>query len=452
MNKITILGAGPAGLTAGYIFAKRGADVSIFEGAESVGGLTRTTLYKGYRFDLGGHRFYTENDEIMSLVRELIGDDLLLVRGVNKIYMAGKLLNYPITFFNTISSMGFIKLSFMLFDYLSSRMRDMASPSPELSLDDWLIKRFGKYASKVFFTDYAEKIWGASSDRLSPRLAAERIQISLKDALKNMIVRSWKKPQTLIEWFYYPRLGFGRICERLAEEIGYSSIELSSRVAGLFHSDCKIKSMLVKGSEREREVECENVISTIPITGLLSMLSPKPDERILDIARNLKFRGLVIVFLIIKKDEVLKGMSEVYFPEKNIPFGRIHEPKKWSMDMVRDGTTSLVVEYFCSQGDSIWEKKDEDLKDMTVKELSKIGLIEESEVSDYKIVKAGRAYPVYDLDFEDNLKVLTDYLSKFENLQLTGRGGEFKYTTTAEHMEAAIKLAEDLVRTQSSAA
>jgi len=141
-------------------------------------------------------------------------------------------------------------------------------------------------------------------------------------------------------------------------------------------------------------------------------------------------------------------MSEVYFPEKDIPFGRIHEPKKWSKDMVKNGNSSLVVEYSCDYGDNIWEMRDESLKDMTVKELVKIGLIEESEILDYKIVKAGRAYPVYDLEFEGNLKVLIDYLSKFENLQLIGRGGEFKYTTTAEHMEAAIKLAEDLVRTQ----
>jgi len=448
MDKVTILGAGPAGLTAGYILAKHGVDVSVFEGAEFVGGLTRTTMYKGYRFDLGGHRFYTENNEIMSLVKELMKDEFILVKGVSKIYIDGKLLNYPITFFNTISSVGFKKLSYMLSDYLTAKMKDMASPNSNRSLSDWLIKRFGRYASKVFFTDFAEKTWGISSDKLSLHLADERIMFSLKDAIKNILIRTWKKPQTLIEWFYYPRLGYGRICERLAEETGHSSIELSSKVIRLSHSDGKIKSIVIKRSEGEKEIGCQNVISSIPITGLVSMLSPKPDDEVLVAARNLKFRALIIVFLVIKRDMVLKDMSEVYFPEKDIPFGRIHEPKKWSKDMVKNGNSSLVVEYSCDYGDNIWEMRDESLKDMTVKELVKIGLIEESEILDYKIVKAGRAYPVYDLEFEGNLKVLIDYLSKFENLQLIGRGGEFKYTTTAEHMEAAIKLAEDLVRTQ----
>jgi len=445
MKNVAILGAGISGLTAGYVLTKHGRAVTIFEAEDSVGGASKTLSYNGFRFDLGGHRFYTKKEEINSFVKEIMGDELMEVSRVSKIYLDGKMFNYPLTPSNAFFHMGLLKIFQILGDYFFFKMRNKIALRPDLTYKDWVTNRFGKILAQIFFIDYAEKVWGIPSDKLSADFANQRIKsLSLLKAIKNAFNRSSEKPSTLIHHFYYPKLGFGRIAHKLAEKTGYRSIKRNSYVEGLNHSHGRIESVTVRIDQSTQEFLFEDVISTLPITHLVNALNPKPEREILAAAECLMFRNVVIVFLAINREHVTK-YSWMYFPGKDIAFSRLHEPKNWSQYMVQGVKTSLVVEYFCSEGDGFWEGNDEELKDLTVEQLVRLGLIEKYDLIDYKVVRLGYAYPIYDLDYRSHLKVLIDYLAKFENLQLIGRSGVFRYAGSDHYIDMGIKAAKNLL-------
>jgi len=446
MSNIAILGAGISGLTAGYVLTRNGRPVTIFEAEGLVGGASRTVSYNGFRFDLGGHRFYSKKEEINAFIKELMGDELIEVRRISKIWLDGKMFNYPLTLSNAFFYMGPLKTIRILGDYISVKVSNrVTSSKSDLTYKDWVVNRFGRILAKLFFIDYSEKVWGISCDRLSADFANQRIRsLSLLKAIKSTLIRSSERPSSLIHRFLYPKLGIGRITDRLAEEVGYRSIRLNSKVIGLNHSDDRIESVTVKSGRSTRDFSCEDVISTVPITLLVKMLNPKPGREVLAAVEHLRFRNIVIVFLIIDREQVTQD-TWMYFPGKDVPFCRLHEPKNWSPDMVQEGKTSLVVEYFCSEGDEVWEGDDGDLRDLTVEHLARLGLIDKHDLIDYKVVRLGYAYPIYDLDYRAHLEVIMGYLSKFENLQLIGRNGVFRYTSSDHYIDMGIKAAKNLL-------
>jgi protoporphyrinogen oxidase len=445
MRKTAVLGAGLSGLAAGYVLTKNGNPVTIFEAENSVGGASKTISFDGFRFDLGGHRFYSKKQEINSFIKKVMGEEITEVQRVSKIYLNGKMFNYPLTIFNAFFHMGASKTTRILAEYFSRQIRNKMTSISDVSYKDWVTNRFGKTLAQFFFIDYGEKVWGIPTDKLSSDFAKQRIRsLSLWGAIKNAMRRSAEKPNTLIHRFYYPKLGFGRIAERLAEEIGNRSIRLNSSVEELKHSERRIESVKFRRNQSTQEVAVEDVISSIPITSLVKVLNPKPDAEVLRAAESLLYRNLIIVFLALDRDQVT-DLTWMYFPGKDITFSRLHEPKNWSQSMAPEGKSSLVVEYFCSEGDAFWEEKDESLKDQTVFQLEKLGLIEKKDLMNYKVIRLRYAYPVYDLDYGSQLRVLMDYLSRFVNLQSVGRNGLFRYASSDHYIEMGIKAAKNLL-------
>ena len=445
MKLVAILGAGLSGLSAGYALAKGGKPPAIFEAGPEVGGASRTLTYKGFRFDLGGHRFYSKKEDINRFLRDLMGDEMIEVSRVSKICLGGKRFNYPLTPANAFFGMGPLKTLGIFADYAWSKLRNTVVPPPESTYEDWVTNRFGRILARLFFLDYAEKLWGIPCDRLSLDFANQRIKsLSLAAAIRNAFRRSSEQPATLIRRFTYPKRGFGRIAERLAEEIGPGSISLNTPVVGAVRTESRIEAIRVKGPRGVEERAVEDVISTVPITDLVRWLDPRPEDDVLAAAGGLRFRNMIFVFLVLDRDRVTTD-TWMYFPQKDIPFSRIHEPKNWSGDMAPEGKTSLVVEYFCSESDELWRRGSEDLRDLTVEHLVRLGQIEAGDVIDSTVIRLPKAYPIYDMGYKSYLKVLVAFLARFKNLQLIGRNGAFRYTSSDHYLDMGIKAAENLL-------
>ena len=445
MRRVAILGAGLSGLAAGYALARNGVAVTIFEADSEVGGASKTVTYKGFRFDLGGHRFYSKKEEINRFLGELMAGELIEVPRVSKVCLDGKMFNYPLTPSNAFFRMGPWETGLILGDYALSRLRNKLAPKTEATYRDWVVNRFGRILARKFFIEYAEKLWGIPSDRLSLDFASQRIKsLSLTAAIKNAFSPSSQHLPTLIHQFLYPRLGFGRIAERLAADIGLDSIRLNARVMGLNVSGDRVESVRVKCRDEVEDYRVDDVISTVPVTSLVKGLNPPPDDDVLSAAGRLLFRNMIFVFLAIGRSQVTPN-TWMYFPEKRIPFCRIHEPKNWSRDMSPDGRTSLVVEYFCSDADDLWKSDDEHLRNLTVDHLARLGQIAAEDVQDSLVVRWPDAYPIYEMGYQTHLHLLLKHLSRFRNLQVIGRNGAFRYTSSDHYLDMGIKAAGNVL-------
>jgi protoporphyrinogen oxidase len=438
-----VLGAGLAGLSAAYTLRKAKRRVLVVEKAPQVGGLSRTVVHRNFRFDLGGHRFFTKNAEIERLVKSLLNGELVLARRNSKIFMRGRYFDYPLKPANALLGLGVRESVKILLDYVRERLRSRGEP---VSLEDWVVANFGRELFNLFFKEYSEKVWGIGCDRVSAEWVAQRIRgLSLSVAIKDALLRfNNHKPATLIREFLYPERGIGRLAERLKEEVAPSPVLLGCRVKRIAHSDERIQSVTAQNCDSEITVEADNYISSIPLPELVGMLTPEPPEEVLRAASRLKFRDTIIVAVMVNKPRVTR-LSWIYLPEKRIPFGRIHEPNNWSEAMSPRGKTSLVAEYFCFSGEGLWNMSDEELAQLTVEHLEELGFISEHEVLDYRVVRIRHAYPLLEVGYRRHYEVIMDYLSRFENLQLIGRTGMFRYHNMDHAMETGIKAAKNLL-------
>jgi protoporphyrinogen oxidase len=438
-----VLGAGLAGLASAYTLAKAKKRVVVVEKDSQVGGLSRTVVHNGFRFDLGGHRFFTKNPEIEELVKNLLSDELVVARRSSKIFMRGKYFDYPLKPFNALLGLGMRESAKIVIDYSLERLRSRKSI---ISLEDWVVANFGRELFNIFFKEYSEKVWGISCDRISAEWVAQRIRgLSLGVALKDALLRiNHRKPATLIREFLYSAKGIGRLAERLREEVAPNPVLLGCRVKRVDHARGRILNITAQNCDSEITIEASNYISSIPITSLVKMLSPEPPEEVLQAASKLRFRDTVIVAIMVNKPRVT-SLSWIYIPEKKIPFGRIHEPNNWSEAMSPRGKTSLVTEYFCFSGEKLWNMSDEELAQVTVEHLEELGFIKEKDVIDSRVVRVRNAYPLLEVGYRRHYEMILDYLSGFENLQLVGRTGMFRYHNMDHAMETGIKAARNIL-------
>ena len=444
---VVILGGGPSGLAAGYILTEAGKNALIIEQNPSVGGLAKTMVHDGFRFDLGGHRFITDNKKLEQTVREILGDEILVVSRSSKILLNNKYYDYPIKLWNALSGIGFRTSLRIIFEYLSEQISHRLKKSPIISLEDWVVHQFGRTMFNIFFKGYSEKVWGVRCDRIAMEWVARRIQgLSLGVALKKALFHS--RPghiRTLANKFLYPTLGIGQISENLKTEIEKKNqIITSSSVVRINHADGWVENVTVKNDHGICEYEGNEFISSIPLTAIVQLLDPKPPDEVLQAASSLRFRDLVVVTVMIDREKVT-DQTWIYIPDSTVPFGRIHEPKNWSNSMAPEGKTHLVVEYFCFSGDTIWAATDGELRECTVRHLNELGFIEVDEVIDCVVLRIPKAYPLFEVDFHKHQKIIFDYLDRFNNLHLIGRGGKFEYYNTDHAMESGITIAETII-------
>lgn len=441
------MGGGLAGLSAGYVLSSADKDIVIFEGEGSTGGLARTIVRGDFRFDLGGHRFFTKNRRIEGFVKDLLGDEISEVPRSSKIYLLNKFFDYPLRPANAFFGLGPGVTFKILTDYFYERLRRGIRPQEVLSLEDWVVANFGRTMFELYFRQYSEKVWGLPCDKISAEWVSQRIKgLSLGKAIKNAFLKFSKDLPTLAERFLYPSLGIGRISERLEGYIRKkNNIFTNSIIERIVHNENKIEGIFVKNHNSYHFIRGHKFISTIPITTLITSLHPKPPEEILNSASLLRYRSLVIVAIFLNRPKVT-DQTWIYIPEKRIPFGRIHEPTNWSKRMAPDGKTLIVTEYFCNKDDEVWRSGDSLLIENTISYMEEIGFLKHTEVINGDVVRVPTAYPILDIEYKRHYSKIIEYLGRFQNLFLAGRVGMFRYYNMDSAIESGIEAAEKALK------
>jgi len=438
-----ILGGGLAGLAAGWALTQAGRRVKLIESANAVGGLARTVARDGFRFDLGGHRFFTDDARVDRFVRELLGDELVTVPRASRVYLGGKWIEYPLRPLGALAGLGARTSARILLGYAWARAARRMRPAPLASLEDWVVAHFGRPLFELYFRDYSEKVWGVGCRDISAEWMAQRVQgLSLGSAIRHALLKRGAALPTLVDRFLYPRLGIGSIAERLRAAIERSSpIATGTRVVRMRHDGRRIDSVTVRSGDEVHELRGAAFLSTIPLTQVIQALSPHAPVEVRAAAARLRYRDLVIVAVMLARERAT-DQTWIYFPGKDIPFGRLHEPTNWSAAMAPPGRTLLVAERFCFRGDAAWNAADAELIDTTVHHLEQLGFIRRYEVLDAMVLRIPAAYPLFEVGYQERSQILCDYLARFENLQLAGRGGLFRYYNMDQAIASGLAAAE----------
>jgi len=391
---------------------------------------------------VGGHRFFTKNDEIKGLWQEALGDSLLTVSRLSRIHYKGRFFNYPLSFLNALSNLGLSESLLILLSYLKSR----GNPHPEeKTFEQWVSNRFGKRLYETFFKTYTEKVWGIPCNSLGAEWAAQRIKgLSLLVAVSNALL-NLQKPKSLINEFNYPLNGPGMMWEAFQETIRAKGgqILFNTEVTGIFHENRRISHVEYALRNSRKRVPVSHVISSMPITKLVTALDPKPPESVLEAARHLRHRSFIMVGLIVD-NKALFPDQWIYIHSPDVKVGRIQNFKNWSSAMVPDPCkTSVGMEYFCDEGDELWRLTDEDLVAIASGELSRLGFCDTGDVSDGFVIRQPMAYPVYDEGYQERLMAVRAGLEEFENLQTIGRNGMHRYNNMDHSMLSGILAAQN---------
>ncbi len=441
---VAVLGAGPAGLTAAYALACRGEEGALFEADGVVGGLAKTVEFKGYRFDLGGHRFYTKLPSIQQLWEETLEEDFLVRPRLSRIYYDGRFFTYPLRARDVPTRLGLVESIRCALSYLAGQLRRGGQPE---SFEDWVSLRFGRRLYDAFFRTYTEKVWGMPGSEIRAEWAAQRIRdFSLLRAATYALRLRRDLPPTLTERFYYPRLGPGQMWEAFRRRVGEGGIDvhLNHRCTALQHTAGRVESVSVRTNGDDRTLDVDGVLSSIPLGELVLGLEPAAPPEVVVAARKLRYRSLCLVALISSEAEPFPD-NWIYLHDPGIRAGRVQNFGAWSEEMVRPGTTCLGVEYFCSVGDDLWNMPEDEAVALATEELARIGLVDPARIVDGVKVGVPKAYPVYDRDYRDAVDVIRRYLRGFENLQTFGRNGLHRYNNQDHSMWTAILAVSNLL-------
>jgi protoporphyrinogen oxidase len=439
---VLVVGAGPAGLSAAYRLAREGLEPVVLERADTVGGISRTETYEGYAFDIGGHRFFTKNEEVDRLWRQILGDHFVRVPRTSRIYYRGRFFDYPLKPLNALANLGLKESILIPLSYVRAQL--WRHPEEE-TFEQWVSNRFGERLYRTFFKTYTEKVWGIPCNEILAKWATQRIQgLSLTAAVANALFGT-RTAKSLIEEFSYPVRGPGMMWEgfRHAIESFGGQVRLRSEMTRLRLDGGRVGHVVSRDDGQEREWPAHALISSVPVSSLVAMLEPKAPEPVREAALHLAYRDFLIVVLIVDRPEVFPDQW-IYVHGPQVRVGRIQNFKNWSAAMVPDpARTSLGMEYFCNEGDEIWRMPDEELRALASSELAELGLAREDDVIDSYVVRQPKAYPVYTHGYEESLETIRTYLGTIENLQTVGRNGMHRYNNMDHSMITGMLAAEN---------
>ncbi len=441
-----VIGAGPAGLSAAYELVQHGWKPLVVEQSDLVGGISRTESYKGNRFDIGGHRFFTKVEEIEQLWRKVGGHQFRKVKRRSRIYFDGHFFPYPLQFLPTLRQLGLWRSLDIVISYLKAKITPY---KVEETFEHWTVNRFGRRLFEMFFRTYTEKVWGIPTNEIGADWAAQRIQgLSLSTAVIGALFPFKDGSiKTLIEEFDYPVLGPGLMWELFTDEVvrGGGEVRKNIGVTRLDHDGRRVTAVQLQGSSGAETLTPDQVISTMPLRTLIQSLNPAPPPAVLEAASNLQYRDFIIVVLMVDHPAVFND-NWLYIHAPEVKVGRIQNFKNWSMDMVADPSgTTLGMEYFCSLGDSLWSMTDEELIALATKELGQLQFVPGLKVEDATVIRQPKAYPVYDRSYRDNLAVIKSYLATLTNLQTIGRNGLHRYNNQDHSMLTGLYAARNLL-------
>lgn len=451
MAGAVVIGAGPAGLTAAYELLKHGVKSTVLEMDQLVGGISRTVCYKGYRFDIGGHRFFSKVPLINQLWDEILGEEFMLRPRMSRIHYRGHFFDYPLRAGNAITGLGPVETFLIGLSYAKSKFFPTAN---EANFEQWVSNRFGWRLYNIFFKTYTEKVWGIPCSEISADWAAQRIKnLSLTEAVRNALFGAGKTKDgqvitTLIDQFKYPRLGPGMMwerCEVLLKDQQCPTLR-GVRVERIRHKNGRVECVYGRHANGELvEYAGDHFFSTMPLRELMHALDPKPPDEVLKAADGLRYRDYLTVVLMVNRDDIFPD-NWIYIHTPEVKMGRIQNYKNWSPHMVPDGRkSSLGLEYFLWDKDEHWDWSEDRLIDLGIKECAQIGIAQPGEVEDGTVVRMRKAYPVYDQVYQDHLAVIRRYLDGLANLQTIGRNGQHRYNNQDHSMLTGVYAARNAV-------
>lgn len=443
-SPVVVVGAGPAGLSAALELAEQGRQVVVFEKTGKAGGIARTEEYKGYYFDIGGHRFFSKIGKVNDVWHEVLGQDFLTVPRMSRIYYKGCLFDYPLSLSNVLLNLGPIESLLILGSYIKALLFPHEA---ENTFEQWVSNRFGERLYRIFFKTYTEKVWGRPCDKILASWAEQRIKgLSLSAALSNALFGA-QGGKSLISEFRYPVRGAGMMWDRFREAVesrGGRAV-FNCPVVCLTHEGGRILSIdCVENGEVVRH-PVGAVISSLPISRLVTLLDPKAPAEVVAASAGLAYRAFIIVVLIVRKKELFPDQW-MYIHSPDVRVGRIQNFKNWSADMVPEPeTSSLGMEYFCDEGDEVWRMTDGQMAAMAAQELDRLGMARANEVEDAVVVRQPKAYPVYDEGYGQRVEVIREFLGAFENLQTVGRNGMHRYNNMDHSMYTGMLAARNVM-------
>jgi protoporphyrinogen oxidase len=439
---VLALGGGPAGLTAGYLLAKAGKPVIVLESTGQVGGIARTEVRDGYRFDLGGHRFFTKAKEVDDLWHEIMKEEFLRRPRQSRIYWRGKFLEYPLQGMDVIRKLGPIELTRCLLSYLWAAAKPKGR---EDTFEAWVSNRFGKRLYGHFFKSYSEKVWGVPADEIRAEWAAQRIKgLSFFSAAKSAFFGNrGNKIKSLISAFNYPRYGPGQMWEQMTDDIQAhgGEVRLNSPVTRIRMDGGRVVEVVAGGET----ITPSHVISSLPLRTTVGIADPEAQGEVRDAARGLRYRDFLTVALVIEGEDLFPD-NWIYIHDPRVRVGRIQNFRSWSPWMVPNETdASIGMEYFCFEGDDLWTMSDDDLVALATREIQELGLARAEKVKFGFAVRVHKAYPMYDAEYSERVATIRGWLEGIENLQQVGRNGLHRYNNSDHSMLTAMRAVDNIL-------
>lgn len=437
-----ILGGGPAGLSAGYMLAKKGLPVIVLEAENQVGGIAKTAVRDGYRFDLGGHRFFTKVKEVDDLWHEIMEEEFLKRPRMSRIYWHHKFLDYPLRGSDVVKKLGPVELTRCMASYAWAKVKPKGK---EETFEDWVVNRFGRRLFNNFFKSYTEKVWGVPTSEIRADWAAQRIKgLSFFSAAKSAFLgNKGDKIKSLISEFNYPRYGPGQMWETMTEDI--------RKLGGQVLLEHKVTKLEFEGDKCVRVhvgdivYEPSAVISSLPLRNTAGIAEPHPKPEVIAAAKGLRYRDFLTVAVVLKGDDIFPD-NWIYIHDPSVNVGRIQNFRSWSPWMVPDPTKACVgLEFFCFAGDQLWEMDDDKLVDLGMRELEQLGLAKRDQLEFGFVERVPKAYPIYDEDYAARVSTIRSWLDGLDNFIQVGRNGLHRYNNSDHSTLTALRAVDNLV-------
>lgn len=447
MEPIYILGAGPAGLAAAYLLTQQGQRVVVIERDSQVGGLAKSFEYKGFILDYGPHRFYTKLAPVLKLWNQVLKEEQVTVNRLTRIYYGGKYFSYPLKAKQVLFALGWLENLRIIISYFAARLFPKRNPN---NFAEWVTDQFGRRLFEIFFQGYTEKIWGIPCEDISADWAAQRIKgLSLFKAARQAIFGNDGQVKTLIEQFQFPRLGSGQLYEKIVDYLqeNHQIVLLNTEVVRVHHDHFKVTHVTLKNrhTQEHKTVPCRSIISSIPITHLMQQIESPPPLEVINAAKSLKFRNTILVYLMVESGDLFPD-NWLYINDPRVQLGRVTNFANWSPSMLPNSQqTPLCCEYWCNFEDDLWQCPEDELRIKAEQELRQVGLLKQEKVVEGFVIRLPRTYPVYAGNYKEALEEIKAYLQSFQNLQVIGRYGSFKYNNQDHSLLMGILAAENIM-------
>jgi len=448
-REVVVIGAGPAGLTAAFQLRKYGISPTVLEATDQVGGISRTVKRNGWRFDIGGHRFFTKVRPVEDLWHEILPDEDFLMRPrKSRIFYGGKYYDYPLKASNALKNLGIVEAVLCVLSYVAARIRP---PKDQTNYEGWLVARFGWRLYRTFFKTYTEKVWGVPVSEMPADWAAQRVKgLSLEKAIVNALIpkRNQKQITSLIEEFQYPKYGPGMMWERCRDSLvaAGTDVVMETPVTKVTHANGRATSVVARHADgTTTEYPCTEVISSMPISQLLEVMDPPVPPEVHAAAADLRYRDFLTVALVVAADKVPWTDNWIYIHDPTVRTMRIQNFGSWSPFLVKEGRNVLGLEYTVWQDDRTWRTPDDELIEDGKNELDRLGLVAHDDVEEGYVVRQQKAYPIYDDRYRANVDVLRAWLdANAANVHPVGRNGMFRYNNQDHSMYTAMLTVENI--------